>query len=354
MEIDDKGFLRPVVDESKCIRCNLCKDVCIYNNKRTQFLDCAELYSAFANDKNIRETTSSGGVAYLMSKKAIDRHEIVCGASFNYSDFNVQHVTCCTKSSIEDLKGSKYLQSNCRDAFTDLIHMLRKDSNKKAVIFGTPCQIAGLNNVLLKYNLRERVLLVDIFCHGVPSNHLWKSYLKSLNKKGIDTSRISQIIFRDKKYSWHSYYMHIYHTNGEYIKSRKKDPFLKLFSMGVLNQKECFTCSMRNESAADIRLGDFWGKRYANSEEGYSMVLLLTEKGRQYFDSLSGMEKIQLSIEERFGQQHTDYIIPEKYEKGFSMLLNDEELGKIINLYDPLSKRLFRDVKTVVKRFLKR
>lgn len=354
MEINEEGFLRPVVNKLECIHCDLCKKVCFFNHRNTTSLDCAELYSAYSKDKKIRETTSSGGVAYLISKKAINSHEIVCGAIFDYSTFTVQHDICSSEKAIENLKGSKYLQSNCRNAFLDLIQILRKDSNKRAVIFGTPCQIAGLNNVLVKYNLRDQALLVDIFCHGVPSDFLWKSYLNYLEKKGICINQISKIVFRDKKYSWHSYYMHIYYANNEYIKSRKIDPFLKLFSMGVLNQKECFTCPMRNESAADIRLGDFWGKRYANSEEGYSMVLLLTDKGKRYFDSLHDVERDNLPIEERFGQQHTDYIIPEKYEEGFSLLLNNIKLEKIINLYDPPSKRLFREVKGVAKSLLKK
>ena len=260
MEINEEGFLRPIVNKLECIHCDLCKKVCFFNHRNTTSLDCAELYSAYSKDKKIRETTSSGGVAYLISKKAIKSHEIVCGAIFDYSTFTVQHDICSSEKAIENLKGSKYLQSNCRNAFLDLIQILRKDSNKRAVIFGTPCQIAGLNNVLVKYNLRDQALLVDIFCHGVPSDFLWKSYLNYLEKKGICINQISKIVFRDKKYSWHSYYMHIYYANNEYIKSRKIDPFLKLFSMGVLNQKECFTCPMRNESAADIRLGDFWGK----------------------------------------------------------------------------------------------
>ena len=183
------------------------------------------------------------------------------------------------------------------------------------------------------------------------------AYIRGVDKiteLSISSIAASVVTIGCKKYSWHSYYMHIYYANNEYIKSRKIDPFLKLFSMGVLNQKECFTCPMRNESAADIRLGDFWGKRYANSEEGYSMVLLLTDKGKRYFDSLHDVERDNLPIEERFGQQHTDYTIPEKYEEGFSLLLNNTKLERIINLYDPPVKRLFREVKGVAKSLLKK
>ena len=29
---NEEGFLRPVINKDKCVNCNLCKKVCIYNN----------------------------------------------------------------------------------------------------------------------------------------------------------------------------------------------------------------------------------------------------------------------------------------------------------------------------------
>lgn len=48
----------------------------------------------------------------------------------------------------------------------------------------------------------------------------------------------------------------------EYIVGVDNDPFLKLFILGVVNQKSCFTCPFRNKTVADIRLGDYWGHRF--------------------------------------------------------------------------------------------
>lgn len=77
-------------------------------------------------------------------------------------------------------------------------------------MFGTPCQIAGLNTVLIKKKLRDRVLLVDIYCHGVPSYLIWKKYWMWLDSRhGMKEDKVMKMTFRDKKYSWHKYFMHI-------------------------------------------------------------------------------------------------------------------------------------------------
>lgn len=357
MKLNRDGFIRPYINQKKCINCKLCEKICIFNQEdRGKFLDDANLYSAWTKNFTIRETTTSGGIGYEISKWALSKGYSVCGVEFSYKKMRAQHSICKNTEEIEKLKGSKYLQSDCQYAIKQLIKILMDDSKKKAVFFGTPCQVAGLHNILIKKKLRARVILIDIFCHGVPTFNLWKNYLIWLeNKKKIKKTEIKKLIFRDKKYSWHTYYMHITCDNDkEYICSRKKDPFLKLFSMGTLNQKECFTCMYRNNSFADIRLGDFWGKRYQESEKGYSMVLTLSEIGEKIISSLKNIEKENIPIEERLGQQHNDYMLPDNYKKGFQLLDEDVDLQSIVNYYDPVLKRMIRECKQTIKKILRK
>ena len=49
-------------------------------------------------------------------------------------------------------KALKYIQSNTVDAFNDVIN-----TSERAVIFGTPCQIAGIDS-LLKLNKRQKTI----------------------------------------------------------------------------------------------------------------------------------------------------------------------------------------------------
>ena len=357
MEKDKNGFLRPFRDEMNCSHCGLCARVCPLQKENGKNLDDMSLYSAWSADNSIRLKSSSGGIAYCLAKHAIELGYGVCGVCLDYTKMEAEHVIARNIQDIEKFRGSKYLQSNNTSAFLDVINKLKANRSSKFLVFGTPCQIAGLDLVLQTLKLRARVLLVDIYCHGVPSDLLWKKYLNILAKKlQIDRwENISYFSFRDKKYSWHNYYMHVVgkgKKSFDYLEIREKDPFLKLFTMGVVNQQSCFTCPFRNRSAADIRLGDYWGARFENCEDGVSMVLVSTKMGEDALQSIE--DKLILSeqqIADRFSQQHTDIVYPEYYDDSMKMLRDkDVSLQKIINLYESDWDRLKKKIKKLISK----
>ena len=341
-----------------CIHCNLCMNICPMNERESNKLDNSELFSAYSTDNLIREKSSSGGIGYLLAELALKNNFKVCGVTYNYQKNEAEHIIINHLEDLYLIQGSKYLQSNTV-ILQEVINMCRADRSCKVIIFGTPCQISGLREVANLYKLNNQLVLVDIFCHGVPSYYLWKKYLAWLSKKVLKKEKINSICFRDKKYSWHEYYMHIKTENKEYICSRDKDPFLKLFSLGCLNQRECFACQYRNKSQADIRLGDYWGERYKGSEKGYSMVLVNTLKGKKVIEELQLRSHNQIIMEkmpikDRLSQQHEDYLIPRFYEASFEMLLDNEKMSKIVNLNDPFLFRVKRKLKEKIKKVIKK
>lgn len=44
----------------------------------------------------------------------------------------------------------------------------------------------------------------------------------------------------------------------------------------------CYECAYRTASAADIRLGDYWGPRYKDDKNGVSMVIAMTITGEKF------------------------------------------------------------------------
>jgi len=135
-----------------------------------------------------------------------------------------------------------------------------------------------------------------------------------------------------------------------YVEHRGKDPFLKLFSIGVVNQESCFTCLFRNKSTADIRLGDYWGNRFKDNEEGVSMVIVNSSRGQEMLDAICSTITItKHDITDRFGQQHTDYEYPKYYKKSLEMLKDSQSNFKdVINLYETDFDRF----KMTIKRML--
>lgn len=352
LELNNKGFYKAKINDTKCIKCGLCEKMCPMNVVECNSLDKSELYSTYSCDDVVREKSSSGGVAYLLAEYGMKNDYIICGCTYDYSLHEAKHIIINNFQELSLIQGSKYLQSNTT-IFREIIYIGRRNKNTKFMVFGTPCQISSLKKIVEFYNIEAQFLLIDIFCHGVPSYLLWNKYLKWLERRGINNSKIRDICFRDKKYSWHEYFMHIVTDEKEYVASRKKDPFLKIFSMGVMNQKECFTCQYRNKSEADIRLGDYWGERYKKSEKGYSMTLLNSYKGEKIFKKFLKENSViykKMPIDDRLGQQHSDYPIPKYYEKSFEVLLKtSNSMNKIINMYDPLLTRLKRTLKKMIE-----
>ena len=165
---------------------------------------------------------------------------------------------------------------------------------------------------------------------------------------------IKNITFRDKAYSWHEYYMHIIGGVTAYVEHKERDPFLKLFSMGVVNQESCFTCPFRNKSSADIRLGDYWGNRFKDNEEGVSMVIVNSSRGQEILDAIRDEITItRQDIKDRFGQQHTDYEYPKYYKRSLEMLKDSQFSFKdVVNLYETDYDRFKRTIKNIIKKML--
>lgn len=355
MEYNEDGFLRPFTDEKSCIHCDLCEKVCPMECSNAVSLDAGTLYAAWG-DVEDQKKSSSGGIAAKLACYAVSHGYEVCGAALDYDTVSVKHKVVSRMDELEALRGSKYLQSNVLNAFYDMFRSLKNSPEQKFFAFGTPCQIAGLRNVLEQKHLLDRVALIDIFCHGVPTNHLWEKYKNWIVRKMKLTSigDIKNITFRDKTYSWHEYYMHIVGGGTAYVEHRGKDPFLKLFSMGVVNQESCFTCPFRNKSSADIRLGDYWGNRFKDNEEGVSMVIVNNSIGQEILNAIRDEITItKQDIKDRFGQQHTDYEYPKYYKRSLEML-NDSQFSfeDVINLYETDYDRFKRTIKNIIKKIL--
>lgn len=344
INLNEDGFFRPFVNKSECINCGLCRETCPFNCDMSEILelDDAELYSANVKDSKIRERSSSGGIAYYLARQLLQKNFIVCGVEYNYKLRRAENIIVDSFENLQKIQKSKYLQSYSLDAFKDIVESLTFDKKKKVVIFGTPCQIAGLNKLLSLCKLRERAILIEIYCMGTPSYLLWEAYYKYLSdNKKFDIDNIISLDFRDKKYSWHEYYMHIITAEKEYVKDRNVDPFLRLFCQGVMSQKVCFDCPYRNSSFADIRLGDYWGKRYAYTEEGFSMVLVNTKDGKNIWENAVSYNDIayrRMPVSDRLAQQTKPYVIPQYYEESFEILRNGYSIMDIYNLYNsPIS-----------------
>ena len=175
---DAEDFLYPRINKTLCVDCGLCQRTCpsLHPYSSREPLD---VYAVKAKDDGIRMRSSSGGVFTLLATATIEKQGLVFGAVFDSNDWQVYHWGTDNKSGVARLVGSKYVQSEMRDSYNRVYEAVKK--GRYVLFSGTPCQVAGLKHYfgVKPYVDVNKLLLVDIVCHAVPSPLAWRKYLEN-------------------------------------------------------------------------------------------------------------------------------------------------------------------------------
>ena len=168
MKHDDEGFLYPEVN-SKCIDCGLCVKICNFKSARTKNTYNTKCFAVKHKNEIVRMSSSSGGVFTLLSDFFIEQGYAVACSIYDYNKHILEYRLITTKEERDRAKGSKYVQSNPGNIFKQCYEWLLKNESKKLLFIGTGCQSDGFLNYVNKKKIRDRVLIVDLICHGVVS-----------------------------------------------------------------------------------------------------------------------------------------------------------------------------------------
>ena len=299
IELDEDGFYRPIVDESVCVGCGLCTNVCykfedpidVYGKDK---LATTLLYGASAKDRDVLSKTTSGGVADLLAHQLIEEGYKCVGVVYDSEIDKPVDRIASTENEIIGFRGSKYVQSYTLDAFKQIVNTCKTE---KYAIFGTPCHIFALDKYLRLRNVREDNILIDLFCHGCPSMNIWKKYVKDI-KQLTKQPKIDNVNFRSKVRGWGNFCVAL-EANGKTVhySSNSHNEFFDLFFCDQVLNEACNDCKLRGTlEYTDIRLGDFWGKQYALNDNGVSAVSLVSDRAKKLFGKIS--EKIDYREEQ--------------------------------------------------------
>ena len=295
IRLNADGFYEPQITYAvKCTDCGLCTEVCSYSHKGLALTDSnIKSYAAWSNDAQVRRKCSSGGVGFEVGRTLIDKGYKVCGVKYNPDTNRAEHYIATTVEELIPSIGSKYIQSYTVDGFKAI------NRKEKHLVTGTPCQIDSFRRYIQKFRCEDKFVLMDFFCHGVPSMWLWRKYVAEVEKK---IGKITYASWRNKFTGWHdswamsidgektsekvdwhdSYNMLIREKKGFYnSRLSQGDPFYRLFLSDSCLGKACYDkCKFKyDHSSADIRIGDLWGKTYKNNEDGVSAAIAFTSKG---------------------------------------------------------------------------
>lgn len=287
---DKEGFKYPKIDKEKCIECGLCDKTCpLLNSDKKNMVERNEeptVMAAWSKNTHTRLDSTSGGIFSELATSIYNDNGYVVGAIYN-DDWMVEHTLSNHIHDLDNIRSSKYLQSNILNTFTEIKEKLKE--GKKVFICGSPCQISGLYNYLKKDY--ENLYTCDFICRGVNSPKIFKKYINYLEKKYH--SKVKKIKFKNKIHGWHNFSTKIDFENGQtYIGGRYVDSYM----VGYLKYNAfirpcCYECQFKDlPRVADITLADFWGideiDKSLDNNQGTSMVLLNSKKGEELFEKI--------------------------------------------------------------------
>lgn len=306
INLNRDGFYEPtIVDGEKCINCGLCIKVCAYSQETgiSKASIPIKSWGAWSNDNNVRLKCSSGGIGFEIAKQLLNFDYKVCGVRYNPTSSIAEHFICENVEDLYSTMGSKYIQSYTVDGFRSI------NRKNRYLVIGTPCQIDSFRRYIQTLKIEDNFILMDFFCHCVPSMLAWQQYIKFVQSK---IGCIYDVSWRNKNTGWHdSWAMGINVVKDKFVSKEnlsefqyysrlsKGDLFYKLFLGDICLNRACSkNCKYKyNHSSADIRIGDLWGNKFKNEEKGVSALVAFTEKGKSIVESLHNVHLENLSFE---------------------------------------------------------
>lgn len=329
VSINQDGFFEAVVNEQQCVSCGKCLVACpkMIQQETSSLSQPYELYAAWSKDTVERKSSASGGLASVIAKWGIKNGYKVAGVIY---DATLGQARTLIASSVEEttaFKGSKYLQSYTVDAFKEVLK-----SQEKYIVFGTPCQIAGMHKAAVLFGRRNNLILVDCFCHGVPSYLVWQLVCKEYFPA---RETWDKVVFRDKSGGWHNFLMTLHKGENKILSVKEhKNPFYQLFFSDLCMNSSCYACQAKKIfSFADIRLGDFWGNLFDLNEKGVSAAVICSERGKQIFTNCIEEKRIVAKLVSQ------EKLIPfqSAFRSGRRIPLGRKEIMRALKKREPLA-----------------
>lgn len=312
------GHMYPHIDASGCIDCGACVRACpfavssgfvasavssVSSGSAASSSFAASIrsvpsavpgtaFAAWAKDSGEYLSSASGGAASVLSRLILSDGGVVYGStagSDGSGRFGIRHIRVDSEDDLWRLKGSKYVHSS----ITGVLSQLRDDvrGGRPVLFTGMPCQAVAVRKMFP--DEPENLLIVDLVCHGVPSEAFFLEYVRKNLK--ISLSSVSSVTFRDGD----EFRMTVKGEGGKVLYThsplsglRTEDLYYNLFMDGFTYRDSCYRCPYAGmKRVSDMTIGDFWGldKSVPAPGHGVSLILPVTDKGKRFAGRLAAM-----------------------------------------------------------------
>lgn len=283
IEENANGFYMPVIQLERCVSCGICDSVCpiITKNNVSRKINELKCEYTYQHDQRTRLKSTSGGVFYELALDMIQRGGLVCGCIWD-ANYTAMHVCTDEIAVINEMRGSKYVQSYLGNCFNEIKHAIK---TRPVLFSGTPCQTSALKQYL---GNSDNLLTCALICGGVPSPKVWRKYKLALEES--KKSKIVDIQMRSKDTNWLVPEIKVTFENKKMVREilLTENLYGTNFGLGLTVSNACMHCGYKLDMMdADILIGDHWGiapemlKRSEN--KGASVIIYLSEKGKSAF-----------------------------------------------------------------------
>jgi coenzyme F420-reducing hydrogenase beta subunit len=352
MRVDDEGFSYPQINSKTCVDCGLCVRICPSNQEKVVPKNIAEpdFWAGYHLNYEVLMNSSSGGAFSALAEIVLNNNGVVFGVAMDALKMKLCHISASSMDELEPMRLSKYFQSDINDTYCMVKEKLLLEKN---VLFsGTACQIAGLL-AYLGNTSKDKLITLDILCHGVASKKIVLAYLASQEKKSKNRVKDFKFRIKDGPHGWQGgegHRMKISFNGGsEFIAERPYDTYFIGFNNNLFLRESCYHCKYCGEKRnSDFTVADYWGcslEDFSNEQmrKGISLILANSNKAKAMIPELSTRMRLVPANKEEAISHNRALTAPQKRPElrntFFTMV---DKYG-----YDGTIERIFR------KRFIK-
>ena len=286
MTEDEYGFVMPKTDLARCIGCGRCVSVCSFLTPEKYLSGSLPIkaYAAVNRDEKLLKRSSSGGVFAGAARAVLNSGGAVYGAAMG-KDFSVKHIGIDSENSLRRIQGSKYTQSDTSEVFSSVKEKLA--SGRRVLFSGTPCQAAALKAYL--GDGHEGLYIIDLVCHGVSSNRLFKEDIACLSRRY--GSPVRAVFFRSKRRPRGAWGELVLESGIKEYSPLTSPYYYYYYAAGSILRDSCCHCPYaQRKRVGDMTVGDFWRIETLfrgggmNTGKGVSCLMVNTPKGMELLD----------------------------------------------------------------------
>jgi len=237
-----------------------------------------EVWEGYATEPEIRFRGSSGGLASALALYCIEKermHGLLHIGADPVRPYQNRTVLSRSRGEVLSRTGSRYSPASPCDGLA-----LIETAPGACVFIGKPCDVAGLRKArALRPALDGNVgLSIGIFCAGTPSTQGTLDLLATVKAYPEDVEEI-----RYRGNGWPGTFS--VRVKGE---EHPRELLTYMDAWGFVQKYRpyrCYLCPDGTSEFADLSCGDPWHRQVKEGEQGYSLVLVRTERGRQILQS---------------------------------------------------------------------